>query len=123
MSIGAESPELVGIDLEDSYVLNVESFPSNVWISFDFVLTEEHPSYLPPDADSQFCFRRGRIVFHGVTHCDWSGQGELVPARDANNEIDYGHLDEFSNEGKRYSVSGEFGAMKIEADRFEVQLE
>ncbi len=64
----------------------------------EFVLTEQHPAYRAPQTGELFCCNRGTLLISGVTKSVWAAQGAR-PAHDANNEIDFGHIDALSRVG------------------------
>jgi hypothetical protein len=91
----AELPELTDIVLEESYVLGVTALPGQVTFDVEFVLTPDHPSYVPPPPSENECFRRGTLRLFGVRRLTWDDQGR-PPATDATGERDFGHVDRLS---------------------------
>lgn len=113
---------LEGVYLEDSFVLAVSVKPKEVDFDVDLVLAETHPQYSSPRKGERYCYRRGRIRFLGTRQVSWR-MGSVQAAYDATGEVDYGGFDRFEVESDRYTVSGDFGTLQIEAERCEVTLE
>ena len=116
-----EIGDLAEVYLEDSWVLGVAAEPGVIRFDIDFVLTERHPSYGPPKPDEQYCYRRGSLVFEGVTDVNWTEQG-APPARDSTGEIDYGNIDAMTFENDGYELRGLWGKMTLSATTVRVDL-
>lgn len=114
-------PSLAAILLEESYVLDIEAHPSSVEFMVDFVLTQKHSEYRPPNPGESYCYRRGWIRFSGVTRCLWSNQG-APPATDATGEVDFGNIDSFEWDRSGYSLEGDWGRMELIAKQIGVRL-
>lgn len=116
--------ELAGFEnvyLEDSFVLDISARPGTVTVHLELVLTEQHSDYSPPPLDERYCYRRATICFGGVRRLNWI-RGERQPSRDANNEIDFGGVDQFVAEASSYSLTGDFGELVIEAERCRLEI-
>lgn len=114
-------PGLTEIYLEDSYVLAIEARPGQLRFTLEFVLTPRHPDYRPPRQDEQHCYRRGELIFGGVTALRWTGQGS-PPARDATGEIDYGNIDTYEWDAASDRLTGEWGRIEVTAASVSVEL-
>jgi hypothetical protein len=109
------------IYLEDSFVLDIVATPGAVKFEMDFVLTAEHPEYAQPNANEQYCYRRGSLNFERASECVWRDQG-LPPARDADDELDFGNIDSFSWQSDSFSLEGDWGTMTIVASNARILL-
>lgn len=107
--------------LEESYVLRITATPGEVRFELDLVLTPGHPDFTPPKPAEQYCFRRGFLVFKGVTRLLWSHPGN-APAVDATDEVDYGQIDSFEWDDAGALLEGSWGRMEIVSSRVEVDL-
>lgn len=107
-------PGFENIYLEDSFVLDIEAHPGLLRLRLDAVLTEDHPEYSAPGPDEQYCYRSALIQFNGVTRLHWLASS-FRPAVDANDEIDYGGIDQFGRDGDTYVLAGDFGQIDVEA--------
>ena len=116
-------PGLENLHLEDSFVLDISSQPGAVTFTVDFVLTAGHPQYSPAIPGEQHCYRRGSLVFVGVTESHWRKQrGESATADPGTGERDFDSIDSLFREGAVFSLEGSWGEMQITASRVEVTL-
>lgn len=117
-----EIPDLRDLVLEESYVLGITAIPGGVIIEADLVLTPDHAEYRPPAPGEQYCFRRGRLMFKGVTRLLWSSSGN-PPAVDSSGEVDYGQIDSFEWDDAGSLLEGGWGRMQIISSTIEVTLD
>jgi hypothetical protein len=117
----AELPGFAGFLLEESYVLDIEAHPARIRFVLDLVLTVDHPQYADPAEGEQCCYRRGELLFEGVTRFVWGDQGR-PPAHDANGETDFGHIDTFEWDEAGFLLDGGWGRLEILADRVNVTV-
>ncbi len=108
--------ELSGLEnvfLEDSFVLAIKEEAARITFRVEAVLTPEHPCYGPPRADEEYCFATGDLLFSEIEDAEWTRRS-TKPFVDANNEPDWGNIDEFDRpRGNEYRVSGHFGVVNI----------
>ncbi|GGV40766.1 hypothetical protein GCM10010212_31960 [Paenarthrobacter nicotinovorans] len=104
-----------GFYLEDSWVLDINTSRGQLVITAEFVLTEEHTSYAPARPGEQYCYRKGVLVFEGVTDLTWTGQLSSRPSRDPDGSVDYGNIDSLTIEGDHYTVEGDLGIIDLHA--------
>jgi hypothetical protein len=116
----SELEELAGLYLEDSWVLDVVARPGLLRLEADLVLREIHPFFRAPLVNEQYCYRRGVLVFTGVTRLEWDGQG-LTPAHDSTGQIDYGSIDVMSFVNSKYRIEGDFGVLEVTAQGLSVE--
>jgi hypothetical protein len=107
------------VRVQDTYILRIEARPRQLDIEGDFALEPEHPEYRDPTPDEAFCFRRGVLMFEGVTRIEWSDQGR-PPAIDAAGEIDYGEFDSVAIEGEALILAGDFGRIAVESESLQL---
>jgi hypothetical protein len=107
---------------EGSYVLKLEIAPYSLTLIMDFELLPEHPAYSSPRNGERACFRQGTLKVVKFTKLTWSTSG-LAPAIDANQEIDWGCLDEFFAANGGWHLAGDWGAIDIEGGALEIALD
>lgn len=107
-----EIPGFEGIYLEDSWVLSIVARPGVLELVMDLVLQESHPSYRPPSADEQYCYRRGVVRFERISKLTWDEQG-AAPAIDASGEADFGSIDALRSTENGYLIEGGFGRVEV----------
>ena len=110
------------IFFEASYVLGLRLAPYVLELEMDFVLTPEHPEYLPPPIVSQECYRHGMLRIENFRNVIWEATGS-PPSHDAVGEIDYGNLDELTHDGSAWLLVGEWGTIKVEGGTFSLVLD
>lgn len=104
--------DLAHMYLTDSFVLDVTITPGTVVVTMDFVLEPGHPRFETPGRGHLSCFRRGDIVYEGVTEVDWS-MPTVMPAIDALGERDHGGIDVYEVDGDRHGLVGDIGEIRI----------
>lgn len=117
-----EISQLRDVLLEESYVLGIAATPGAVRFELDLVLTPDHAEYRPPAPGEQCCFRRGSLVFKGVTRLLWSNSGN-PRAVDSSGEDDYGQIDSFEWDDAGALLGGGWGRMEIVSSIIEVALQ
>lgn len=110
-------PALRDVYLEDSWVTDIVSRPGEIWFELEFVLIQTHPLYSLPAPGEQYCYRRGRLAFGGVTELHWTDQGSPASS-DVTGESDFGSIDMLVVEGSRYRAVGDFGTIEFVSDGF-----
>ncbi len=108
-------PELAGIYLEDSWVLEVA--PSTTGMSFrlEVVLTPEHPRYRPPAAGEKHCYLAGWLTVRSREPIDADLSG-AAPATDATGTgtSDFGNIDRFVvGPGETWEMEGSWGQVQV----------
>ena len=78
----------------------------------EVVLTENHPSYVPPSSQEQYCYKKAKLSFSNAKKITWIEKSNVF-FTDANNEIDYGNIDEFFKEENYFYLSGDWGELAI----------
>ena len=110
--------EFAATDLTQSYVLSCEVVSETLLIEIDLYLTPEHPFYEKPRPAQKVCIRPAVIEF---PYCEAISSKRIVEGTEpqaAARRIGHGAIDGFRrlNDG-RYEISGEFGAVLIDAER------
>ena len=105
--IGFES-----ICLEESWIIQIENYTNKIIFTIDAVLLENHLDYRNPKTNEKYSYKRMKLMFQDVSYMEWKNIN-LTPAIDANNEIDFGHVDTLYKENKFYFLNGDIGELKI----------
>jgi len=122
MAANAGFEALRGLYLDDSYVLDVQASRGLVAITMEFALAPEHPEYSPALPGEQYCYRKGILVFEGVTELNWTGQLSSRPSQDPDGSIDYGNIDSLVIDGTHFTVEGGLGRIDLQAASLRVAL-
>jgi hypothetical protein len=109
-------PGLVGVFLEDSYVLGISESSEQVVFQLDAVLTPEHPAYHSPRPGEQYCYVNGSLVFPDVTVVEWLKRSSNHYT-DASGEEDLGNIDILKVDGDSFVVEGDWGTVRISGGR------
>ena len=112
----SELPQLQGLYLEDSWVLKICRIGDRLVVHIDAVLTQAHPGYEAPNADEQYCYRRGEIVFELVRSLRWESDRLVRAAFDATGEPDLGSVDQFAQVDGSYVLAGDFGKISVKSE-------
>ncbi len=112
---------LKNIYLEDSFVLNITEKNDEIRYEVEFVLTENHPLYSTPSEAEQYCYKKGNLLFKGVSSVVWDDRSNKNFV-DKNDEIDYGNIDCFSFSGESFKLSGDWGVVNFKANSVAVVL-
>lgn len=111
-----------GIAFDGSYVLGISIKPYVFLLTTDFLLTPEHPCYVPPHQGERGCFHRGWLRVDQFSRVHWHATG-FPPATDANDEVDFGNIDEISHEGTILRLTGEWGEVEVEGGEVQIGLD
>jgi len=113
--VGYEAlPGLNVVYLEDSFVLAIRERSHELCFELEAVLTPEHPDYVAPPGNEQYCYRRGTLCFDAA-QINWLRRSE-GRYRDASGEEDLGNIDVFLAEEGRYYLEGDWGGVEIETN-------
>ena len=117
--------EFKGIMLEDSWVLSWVRFNDSLVFDVEFSLWPEHPQYENPKANEWTCYKRGKLIFEGISSIQGLLDIELVtPTVDPDDEHDYGnieHLEELAS--GEFAVVGDFGDVRIRCRNVRIQID
>ena len=114
-------PALEHVVLEESWILGIVVRPDLVEIDVDLCYARDHPELLPPCEGEYAYFRRGTIRFINVSSASWE-KSWARPARDASGEEDWGHIDTLERQGTAFTLTGDFGVIRLEAAALEIEL-
>jgi hypothetical protein len=117
-------PAIVGLNLEDTFVLAWHRAADALTFHVVASLLPEHPEFSAPPEHEWACYRAGMIHFVGVSSVEGLLAQAFVPATtDAAGEVDYGYIDQLSSVGpEQYLISGEFGNVSLAAEGLVVVL-
>lgn len=117
-----EHAALEQIYLEDSYVFGIEECAGELVFEMEFVLRGEHPLYEPPKPSDQYCFRKGRLVFHDVKEVKWLERRD-VGSWDATGQRDFGNIDALHQDDHGwFQLEGDWGKVDVRAEGVEVRF-
>jgi len=116
-------PDLAGVVLEDSWVLEVAPGASGLALRLDAALTRDHREYVEPKAGEVGCYRRGWLTVRSVAPVEVRVSG-TTPAVDATGEADFGHVDTFAQDAEgRWELEGDWGYARIPEAQVTLELE
>lgn len=112
------------LKLEESFVLAVREVENEIRFDMELVLGERHPSYRPPRPGQEHCYRKGRMIFRGVTNVRWTNKRieRADDADDAGDAGDLGKIDSFVLDAGTYKLRGPWGRLELEASSVDVDL-
>ena len=110
--------EFAGVDLARSFVLSWSWHRGTLSIDVDLVLTSEHPFYEKPRPREKVCIRPAIIDFPYCESIVVDGKTLEPPLADALARLRIGAINELIREHDGpYEMSGEFGTVRIDAER------
>lgn len=105
-------PDLNGVYLEDSYVLDIVEELPLVKFKIEAVLTPDHSYYRPPGPEEQYCYTMGWLVFTDVSHVEWESRN-FRKYIDAEGEEDMGNIDFLRYHEDHWYAGGDWGEVRI----------
>jgi hypothetical protein len=114
-------PGLGGYYLEGSYVLGIRLEGELLTFNMDLVLTEQHPDWQPPQPTEQHCYRKGQLVFEGVTGLVWTRMLVSCPEGPVD-EWDFGEMDVLRTNGEQFEAEGQWGQVRFRARNVRVRF-
>lgn len=105
-------PQLNNLYLEDSFVLDIKAEDNYIEFLLEVVLAEDHPLYCSPSPKEQYCYKKAKICFSNAQKIIWIEKTNLSYV-DANNEIDFGNIDQFYQCKNHFYLCGDWGKVKI----------
>lgn len=106
-------PTLIGVLLEESFVLDIIERGGQVVFRLDAVLTPDHRAYHPPGPGEQYCMTPGVLIFDEVWAVEWLTDHTHRRVREPHGEDDLGNIDSLVVEDGTYTVEGEWGRVRI----------
>lgn len=115
-------PALTGLDLEESYVLDIAVLETSLVLTLDLVLTSEHEGYTSPRPGEQHCFRRARVKISDARSVRWVKK-IMRAFRDSSGETDYGSIDSWLLDGDLAVISGDWGVLEVNGGAVSLELD
>ena len=100
------------IYLEDSYVLGIYERSQSLEFNLEAVLTEDHNLYHSPQPSEQYCYRSMKMTFTDVSSIEWLVQKNICN-KDPDGSVDFGNIDSFMFDEESYTLSGDWGEVRI----------
>ncbi|MFY1843184.1 hypothetical protein ACOTEK_16710 [Achromobacter xylosoxidans] len=115
-----ELPFFKCVYFEDSYVLGIEEKSESLVFYLEVVLTEENPLYMPPEPGERYFYKKAILTFNDIRVKNWIERSSSE-TKDGSGSIDYGNIDLFKLEGGIYTLSGDWGVLKVECENIDFQ--
>ena len=116
-----EHDNFQNIYLEDSFVIKIQETQSEIIFYCDFVISENHQLYSKPKEDEHYCYLYGYIKFNNINNIRWIKRDENVFSNDCYDR-DYGNIDVFHIDNKKYYLQGDWGEVIIQSESIELEL-
>ncbi|GAB3536033.1 hypothetical protein [Photobacterium alginatilyticum] len=115
--------ELIGIDLQDSFVLGWSWVDSKLVFELELSIWPESKHYVTPKADEYTCYRKAQLIFTTVTTIiGLKPQSSVHYTTDIDGSRDYGNIDSLAISPNGYKMSGECGLITIECKGLELKV-
>ncbi len=98
--------EFAGVDVSNSFVLSWRMQGETLLIDVDLLLMPEHPFYEKPRPAEKVCIRPAIVEFR---YCD-SVSADI-------SQLGHGAIAGFTVQDGTYEIVGEFGTVRIDAER------
>lgn len=112
MNTYSDWEDFADIYLEDSFVLSIDEAEDEISFTIEVVLTENHPLYIKPKPNEQYCYKKGKIIFQNLKSFKWLKKNNKF-FTDATGSKDYGNIDSFQLSNKGYELSGDWGYLVV----------
>jgi hypothetical protein len=109
--------EFAAVDLSQSYVLSWHLEGDSLVADIDIHLTPEHPFYEKPRPAEKHCIRPAYIEFPYCDKIARDGQQDVEQLSDTVESLKHGRIDELRARDGEYEIRGEFGTVRIIAER------
>ena len=111
--------EFAAVDLTESFILSWQINATTLLIDIDLFLCPDHPFYEEPRPSEGACIRPAEIEFPDCLTLTADNAGdEPVDLNAVAAVLDAGKIHDLWRVGDgQYQISGEFGVVRIEADR------
>ncbi|GAA0424620.1 hypothetical protein [Leifsonia naganoensis] len=110
-----EHPVFRDILLTETYVFDFELHPGLFELQVDFVLASSHPLYEGAAPGEAFDYRRGKIIFSGVSAFRWESTGGRVTV-DLDGSSDWDTFDSADWDDSVWAFRGQFGNITLVAE-------
>ncbi len=114
-----ELREFNAVDMSKSFVLSWDTDSESLLIDLDLFLCPDHAFYEKPRPAEKACFRPATLEFPHCTDVESGADTGIVRSvPDKAATLGHGAIERLRRIGEgRYEMSGEFGQVKIDADR------
>lgn len=109
--------EFAAVDLSQSYVLSWHLEADSLVADIDVYLTPEHPFYEKPRPAEKHCIRPAIIEFPYCDQIAADGQQNGSSLSDTVESLQSGRIDALRARDGEYEIRGEFGTVRILAER------
>ena len=114
---------LVGVELQDSFVLGWNYCNQTLEIELEFSIWPESEYYKTPKAGEYTCYRLGSLLFDNVSSVTGLlNQSDIQPALDPDDSKDYGNIKYFEKSRSYFKVVGSFGSIEFESSGIHFEL-
>ncbi len=79
----------------------------------ELVLTPENPRHVAPPLGQQFSTAMGELNFTAITNLAWIERTNVIN-RGPDGEVDLGNIDALTAEGDVYTVTGDWGEVRVQ---------
>ncbi|MGB5165210.1 MAG: hypothetical protein WBN09_12400 [Woeseiaceae bacterium] len=109
--------EFASVDLAQSYVLSWHLEADSLVADIDVHLTPEHPFYEKPRPAEKHCIRPAVIEFPYCDQIAEDGQQKAASLSEAVAALRNGRIEELRARDGEYEIRGEFGTVRVLAER------
>ncbi|KIP65097.1 hypothetical protein [Vibrio aestuarianus] len=114
---------LVGVDLQDSFVLGWNYCDQTLEIELEFSIWSESEYYKTPKVGEYTCYRLGSLLFNDVSSITGLlNQSDIQPALDPDGSKDYGNIEYFEKNQSCFKAVGSFGNIEFESSGIHFEL-
>ncbi|MGI3039972.1 hypothetical protein [Vibrio diabolicus] len=114
---------LVGVDLQDSFVLGWSYNDQTLEIELEFSIWPESKYYEAPKVGEYTCYRLGSLLFEGGFKIKGLlNQNDIQPTIDLDGSKDYGNIDYLEKNQSYFKVEGGFGNIEFESSGVHFKL-
>lgn len=114
-------PELIHVNLEDSFLYGVLAEADDLTFIADFALFKSHALYQQHLADAARCWRKGKLIFKKVRNLKSKANGLAFTTQDLDGSVDFGMM-WMTVVGGQYSFHTDFAEFTFECSAIEVVL-
>ncbi|WP_241131550.1 hypothetical protein, partial [Achromobacter xylosoxidans] len=76
--------------------------------------------YMPPEPGERYFYKKAILTFNDIRVKNWIERSSSE-TKDGSGSIDYGNIDLFKLEGGIYTLSGDWGVLKVECENIDFQ--
>lgn len=106
-------PDLAGLVMEESWVLEVSPSDRAVSLRLEAVMTDEHPRFRPVARGEQHSYLSGWLTLRSDEPVEVELSG-APPALDATGETDLGHIDRLEQiDAEAWEAEGDWGLVRL----------